>query len=252
METTMTTWFETTRSLGWLSLAAALVVGIMYLYQLQSLKKRTLKYQHAAANESRELRKAAYLSAIALGFFSFGWIGRAMGPNISGYAYAYVSFLSIIIAFAVGSAFWAVLQYYYPFLLEKRLNNIRFSPMKTKEGRPMHLLNEHEEDVHLTEEMLEEENAFSADYDVWVDELTNQKVIERYDTHYHSLVCEACGFRTLKDRKEEIIKEPALYEEGLLVKHFECSYCGHKQHKQVKIASWSEENEMAHIPEATQ
>lgn len=250
MNSNVEIWLETAQYMGLLSLAAAVVVGVIYWFQLLSLSRRTLKYQFVLDHEIQELRKASGFVAFAIGSYSFRLIAPTLGVNIKGYAYLYVGFLALIIAIAFGSAFRALLKFYYPFALEKRLNKIRFGPMTTKEGRPMRLLNEHEEDVHLTEEMLEEENAFSADYDVWIDESTGHKVIERYDSHNRLQLCDECGFRTMKDKKEEILKEPTLYEEGLLVKHYECTYCGHHLRKEVPVASWSEENKMAHMEEA--
>ena len=77
-------------------------------------------------------------------------------------------------------------------------------------GKPMMLLNEDQEDVHLTKEMIEAEDTLSVDYDVWLDKETGFNLIERYDTRFHSLVCESCNFRTLMERKSEIVKNQSI------------------------------------------
>ena len=60
----------------------------------------------------------------------------------------------------------------------------------------MKLLNELEEDTYLTTEMIEHENNFTFDYDVWLDEDTGYKFIEKFDVHLHVLICPECNFRT--------------------------------------------------------
>lgn len=250
MKTTITNWLDIILLLGWACLLLSLLTHLFYSFQLAGIKKRTDKYRFASANESRSLRRASAILAMGIVFFSFHaiiqWIGRPFT-----YHYFFVGFFALIIGFAVGYALWAIIKYYYPFILEKRLTKIRFKPMKSKEtGNPMKLLTEDEEDVHLTEAMISEESAFSADYDVWIDEQTGHKVIEKYDTHYHALICDECNFRTLKDIKEEILKEPTNDREGLLRKEYRCSYCGHYEVKEFKIASWIEESEMQQLEEA--
>jgi len=138
---------------------------------------------------------------------------------------------------AVGYFIWQYLSVSYPSRLEKRLEALRYRPrISPKTGKKMKLLSEEEEDVHLTEGMQAEENVFSIDYDVWIDEETGYTKIEKYDGHLHANKCPDCGFQTLKDVREEIIKSPSLTETGELIKHFECSFCEHKEMERVRIA----------------
>ena len=104
----------------------------------------------------------------------------------------------------------------------------------------MKLLSEEEEDVYLDEGMQAEEDIFSIDYDVWVDEETGYTKIEKYAGHLHALQCPECKYHTFRDHKEEILKAPSTSEEGELLKHFECGYCGHKAKKNYKIAMLQE------------
>jgi hypothetical protein len=205
---------------------------------------RAKKYQFASKNESTSLYRATTLLAIAIGLFAFYLIGRWLGL-VQSYQYIFVGFLSFMIAFVVGYAFFAYMKYYYPFVLEKRLNKIRFKPMKSPDsGNEMRLLNELEEDQHLTQEMIDKEDAMISDFDVWLDEQTGHKIIQEYDTSEHALVCSNCNFRTLKESSEEVVREATENEEGLKKRDYKCTYCGHKETKDVRIPSWREKREM--------
>jgi hypothetical protein len=130
-----------------------------------------------------------------------------------------------------------LLKFYYPFYVEKRLRKLRYTPRKSpKTGKPMKLLSEEEEDVYLDEGMQAEENVFSVDYDVWIDEETGFTKIEKYAGHLIALQCPECSYQTLKVVKEEILESPTENEEGELMKFFKCDYCGYKERKAFRIA----------------
>jgi len=76
---------------------------------------------------------------------------------------------------------------------------------------------------------------FSIDYDVWKDEETGYVKIERYSGHLHALQCPECNYQTFKVVREEILKIPVGLEEGQLLKHFQCGYCGYKAKKTVVL-----------------
>ena len=78
---------------------------------------------------------------------------------------------------------------------------------------------------NLDEGQRAEEDAFSVDYDVWIDSETGDTHIEKYAGYLTALKCDRCGFHTLKIEKEELVREPTEYEEGELVQHYKCSYC---------------------------
>ncbi|MDA1121854.1 MAG: hypothetical protein O2887_15425 [Bacteroidetes bacterium] len=99
----------------------------------------------------------------------------------------------------------------------------------------MRLFNEDEEDAYLTEEMIAHELDYVYDYDVWLNEETGFKLIERYDGHLHALICDECRFRTLKAYKEEIAVTPTHNIPGLLKKQFRCSNCGHREEREIRI-----------------
>jgi hypothetical protein len=150
-------------------------------------------------------------------------------------------FVSVMLGLIVGVIIQNILKFYYPFYVEKRLKKLRYSPrVSPKTGKPMKLLSEEEEDVYLDEGMQAEEDAFSVDYDVWIDEETGFTKIEKYNGRLHALRCPECNYQTLKVVKEEIIKSPTHDEEGELMKFYQCGYCGHKERKSFTVAKATE------------
>lgn len=126
----------------------------------------------------------------------------------------------------IGYVAHLVLEYYYPTRLDRKLKKWRFMPrVNPSNGNKMRLLSEEEEDVHLQEGMIAEENVFSIDYDVWIDEKTGDVLIEKYEGRLQALKCNSCGFYTMRIIKEEVTKAPTETEVGELVKNYQCSYC---------------------------
>jgi DNA-directed RNA polymerase subunit RPC12/RpoP/uncharacterized Tic20 family protein len=145
-------------------------------------------------------------------------------------------FVTISMGLIVALIIQNLLKFYYPFFVEKRLKELRFKPrISPKSGKAMKLLGEEEEDAYLDEGMQAEENLYSMDYDVWKDEETGYVKIEKYAGHLHAVQCPECNYQTFKVVKEEILKTPTPTEEGELMKHFLCSYCGYKAKKTVTL-----------------
>jgi hypothetical protein len=118
-----------------------------------------------------------------------------------------------------------------------------------KTGNEMKLLSEEEEDVHLDEGMQAEENVFSVDYDVWVDEATGDIKIEKYPGHLIAYQCNSCGFKTMKLRKEEIVIAPTQTDDGEMIKYYQCNYCQSKRTKHVKVSKLSQTEGSYTLPE---
>jgi hypothetical protein len=112
----------------------------------------------------------------------------------------------------------------------------------------MKLLSEEEEDVHLDEGMQAEENVFSVDYDVWVDEETGDVQIEKYPGHLIAYQCNSCGFQTMKLVKEEIVLAPTEYTDGEMIKNYQCTYCKSKRSRTVKVAKLSQTESHYELP----
>ena len=146
-------------------------------------------------------------------------------------------FVSSMFGMIVGVVIYNYLEYYYPTLIEQRLHKLRFRPrISPDSGKPMKLLSEDEEDVHLDEGQQAEENIFSVDYDVWIDEETGYTKIEKYKGHLHAELSPTCGYYTLRVVREELIESPTEEKEGTLVKHYQCTYTGFKTEKVFNIA----------------
>ena len=153
-------------------------------------------------------------------------------------------FLTVMMSIITGVILQNILKFYYPFYIEKRLKKLRYQPrISPKNGKPMKLLSEDEEDVYLDEGMQAEEDLFSIDYDVWIDEENNYTKIEKYSGHLHAQQCPECNYQTFKVTKEELISSPTVDEEGELMKYFDCGYCGHKSKKPFKVARLQEEQQ---------
>jgi hypothetical protein len=228
--------------LGNMSISLAAFLILLYSVQVQSMKSRTKRYKFVSEKERSALQFSAVLVAVSVCFYSFLLLSLTMGPT-GNYQFIFAGFFALIFGYALGRVLWKYLSFYHPFILEKKLKDIRFAPMKSPTGNTMTLLNEEQEDAHLSQKMIDEEDTLSVDYDVWIDQRTDYKVIERYDTRFHSLVCDNCNFRTLVERSVEVSKEPGQNEKGVLTKLYECTYCGHKEVQNLDIPSWEEEHE---------
>lgn len=134
-------------------------------------------------------------------------------------------FISVAGGTLVGYVAYLIMDYYYPTILSRKLKKWRYKPRISATGNEMRLLSEEEEDVHLEEGMQAEENAFSFDYDVWVDEASAEVRIEKYNGHLEALKCNSCGFYTMRVLREEIVNPATASSPGELIKHYQCSYC---------------------------
>ncbi len=218
-----------------ISYGLAMVAVIILLYHFLSLlsnrdyKKR---YDFINKNEINNLWHASVVLIFAIGIYintlksegEFVWVLVQL-------------FVTIMMGLIVGVIISNILKFYYPFYVEKRLKKLRYTPrVSPKTGKNMKLLSEDEEDVYLDEGMQAEENVFSVDYDVWIDEETGHTKIEKYAGHLIALQCPECNYQTLKVVKEEILESPTEIEEGELMKFYKCDYCGYKERKAFRVA----------------
>ncbi len=202
----------------------AIVQFVVHKVKIASLKHPKDKYDYIRSNEIRNYKRvfiflsipvACVINTYGMGSIKFHpvWFGVRI-------------FISLAGALLVGYTALLILQYYYPTQMHKKLKKLRYVPrINPENGNEMRLLGEHEEDVHLEEGMQAEENIFSVDYDVWVDESTGYTKIEKYPGHLEALQCNNCGFYTMKVVREEIIQPPTPEVDGELIKHYQCEYC---------------------------
>lgn len=219
----------------------AVLIFIAYFLRYISIKSYAKKYEFVSSNEGQYFWYSLLCVVIGAALFLNSYI-QLLFDSTGGFEFFFGIFISLILGVALGYAAYAYFKYYYPSVIEDKLNKLRFKPRISPEtGKEMKLLDETEEDVHLTDEMIEHEEAAVYEYDVWIDEETGHKFIERYDIHKHALVCPNCNFRTLKDYKEEVVEEPTYEEPGLIKNYFRCTYCDHAEVREKKIAALKEE-----------
>jgi DNA-directed RNA polymerase subunit RPC12/RpoP len=136
----------------------------------------------------------------------------------------------------VGFSVRATLRIYYPSVLENRLKKLRFKNRISPTGNSMVMLNEHEEDTYLDQEMQDGEKLRSVSYDVWKDEKTGFVKIEKYVGSFHSDLCPRCNYQTLNIVTEKLVKASSNTSNDLL-KSYKCSFCGFKEDKIILLKS---------------
>ena len=151
-------------------------------------------------------------------------------------------FITICLAILTYYLFFSLIRIYYPRYMERRLNRLRNKPRLSPEGNEMRKLSEAEEDAHLEADQIAQEGSevHSVDYDVWLDEKTGYKKIEKYYSYQHAIECPECGYVTMKIQHEEVTKAPTESEPGELTKHYRCTFCSHRQRKEVHLAKLSD------------
>ena len=143
----------------------------------------------------------------------------------------------------MGTSLIYIFTYYYPGKIRARLDTLRYTPrINPKTGNKMKLLSEEEEDVYLDEGMQAEENVFSVDYDVWIDEASGDTHIEKYKGHLNAQECDNCGFQTLRLIKEEVAEEATEFWDGSVNQEYNCSYCGRVKRKTIALTFKVKEN----------
>ena len=235
-----------------LGLAAASIIGAIVLFiihkiRFSAIKDYKQKYDYLAANEAKTIFNVIVLFAIALTLF----INTVYNSTVQ-MSYVWF-FVRLFIALCLGTLIvyisYLMMEFAYPTSLERKMKKWRYKPrVNPKTGNFMKLLSEEEEDVHLDEGMQAEENVFSVDYDVWVDEETQDVKIEKYPGHLIAYQCNSCGFKTMKLMKEEIVLPPTEYSDGEMIKNYQCTYCKSKRSKTVKVAKLSQTESHFELP----
>jgi hypothetical protein len=217
-------------------IVAGLVYYLLYFFRLSIIPDFKSKYDFINTSEIGWFKRVFLIVGIGVAFLINTYASdtiKEMG------AWFFVRFF-FGIAGATLIAYIAalVLDYWYPTKINSKLRKWRYMPrINPKTGDKMKLLSEDEEDVHLDAGMIAEENVFSIDYDVWIDEKTKEVKIEKYPGHLTALRCNNCGFYTMRVVKEEIVEK---YEDGSpkeLLKNYQCSYCKNKRATQFNIST---------------
>jgi hypothetical protein len=224
-------WNELAKNIAYGAWAIAVLIVIGHIIRLATMSDAKTKYDFINRSEIMTLWVASIILIIGCCFFANSNVTEVSALWIFVRVFTTVS-MGMIVALIVQN----LLKFYYPFFIEKRLRVLRYKPrISPKNGKEMKLLSEDEEDAYLDEGMQAEENVFSIDYDVWKDEESGYVKIEKYSGHLHALQCPECNYQTFKVVREEILKAPANGEDGELLKHYLCGYCGYKAKKTVTL-----------------
>lgn len=229
------------------SIIAGIVIYIIHKLRFSSIRDYKQKYDYLAANDSKMLFFVIISFAVSLTLF----INTVYSSTVQ-ISYVWL-FVRLFIALCIGTLIiyisYLMMEYAYPTTLEKKMKKWRYKPrVSAKTGNTMKLLSEEEEDVHLDEGMQAEENVFSVDYDVWVDEENGEVQVEKYPGHLIAYQCNSCGFKTMKLVKEEIVLAPTEYTDGEMIKNYQCRYCSAKRSKTVKVAKLSQTESHYELP----
>jgi hypothetical protein len=220
--------------------SAFLVLGaLIFLYhEFRVLRVKDYKdrYDYVYLNEVRFAWYVVLCLIIAAFFFANTILAQRVLQDVLWF-YARV-FVTVSITTMAYFEFHSMVRIHYPRQLNRRLNRIRNVPRISPQGNNMRKLSETEEDHYLEAEQVAEESGgvHSVDYDVWLDDKTGFKKIEKYWAYQHVEECSECGYFTFCIDGEEIERRPTPSEPGLLNKHFKCSYCGHREFREIVLA----------------
>jgi hypothetical protein len=222
------------------SLVVAIAILIYHEVRTYMVRDPKDRYDYVNTHEIRYFWYAVIAFIAAAGLYLNKVVGPMIPVSESMLPVVRFFFLAafVVVAYLVLSNGVKLL---YPPVIERRLNKIRNKPRISPMGNVMRKLREEEEAVHLDQAQLDAQASVihSVEYDVWVDEKTGFKRVEKYMGFQHAEKCGECGFYTMKIDSEEIARKPSQAEEGLLVKHYRCSYCKHREAREVVIAKLS-------------
>jgi len=229
------------------SIILGIIIFIIHKLRFSSIRDYKQKYDYLAANDTKMIFYVIISFAVALTLF----INTVYNSTVQiSYVWFFVRlFIAICIGTLIIYISYLMMEFAYPTTLERKMKKWRYKPrINKKSGNVMKLLSEEEEDVHLDEGMQAEENVFSVDYDVWVDEETQDVKIEKYPGHLMAYQCNSCGFKTMKLVKEEIVLAPTEHTDGEMIKNYQCTYCKAKRSRTVKVAKLSQTESHYELP----
>ena len=217
-------WHDAMIVLAIVMFTAGIIIYLSYKLRVSLVADYKERHDFINTKEIKWLKVVLY--AFGLGFAMIINLYGAGKVHEVGVWFFVRVFMSLAGATIVGYVGGLVLEYYYPTKISKKLKKWRYMPrINPKTGNKMRLLSEAEEDVHLDEGMQAEEDVFSIDYDVWIDEKSGDIKIEKYDGHLIALQCGNCGFYTMKVVREEIVEHHDDGTPSELLKHYQCAYC---------------------------
>jgi hypothetical protein len=242
METTpdfIYTWDRYLTMAAYVCVAASVLILLYHEFRVFRIKDYKEKYDYV------NLHEVTYFWYAVMGvIFGIAFYTNAITSSLDFTApltWFYVRmFLMASFIVVMYFIFYSLVRIYYPRYLEKKLTKLRNRPRVSPAGNVMRKLKASEEEAHLeADQFAEQKEIHSVDYDVWLDEKTGYKKIEKYISYHHSEECPECGYVTLKIVNEELIEAPGTNTSGILVKHFKCTYCAHREAREVIVAALS-------------
>lgn len=215
------------------------LILLYHEFRIFQIKDYKQKYDYVNLHEIRYFWYAVVALILAVALYG-NYIAASFSTSVFGnmetwfYVRTFMTLSFVVIAYFL---FSSLVRIYYPRFVEKRLTKLRNKPRISPAGNVMRKLSEAEEEAHLEATQFNEQSeVHSIDYDVWLDEKTGYKKIEKYKAYQHAVECSECGYVTLKIDREEVMQAPTSTEAGVLVKHYKCSYCGHREAREVHVA----------------
>jgi hypothetical protein len=235
-------WDQSMIYLAYAAVGLAILILLYHEFRIFKIKNHKEKYDYVNLHEIRFFWYAVIALILAVIFIgnTFGSETiTARGDMLWFYVRVFISVSVGVVAYFIC---FSLVRIYYPRSVEKRLNKLRNMPRTSSTGNPMRKLSETEEDAHLEASQIAEESSevHSVDYDVWIDEKTGEKKIEKYFSYQHTEECTECGYVTMKIHHEDVETAPTADETGVLIKHYKCTYCGHREQRQVVLAKLSD------------
>ena len=215
-------------------LAAAVLITATYFIRLISMRNPSDKYEFVSKYEAKYFFYTVIAAITAFAIYA-NILLRPLLETSGIFEVVVILLVTAVMGFAFGYVAYIYDNLVYSSIVENRLIKIRFNPRTSKSGQKMRLLTEDEEDLHLTEEMIKDEENLKFEYDVWLDEANGEKHIEKYNIHFHALVCDKCEFRTLTSTGEDIEIHPTLETEGRLVTQYKCANCSYTKEVETRI-----------------
>ncbi len=220
----------------------AVLIFLYHEFRILIIRDYKAKYDYVNSNEIRFFWYSVVALILAATLY-LNHLAAAVSMSVfnSPETWFYVrTFMTLCLMAILFVIFHTVVRIYYPRSVEKRLAKLRNKPRISPAGNVMRKLAESEEEAHLEAwQFREQQEIHSVDYDVWIDEKTGYKKIEKYEAYKHAEECTECGYYTLRIYDEEVATPPTEDESGLLIKHFKCNYCGHREAREAVIAPLS-------------
>jgi hypothetical protein len=219
-------------------LGLTLLIVLFHEFKVMSIADLKDRYDYINLHEIKYFRLGVIALIVAAGLYLVATVTPKLPVSDSLKMFISAFFL-IVLGTIAYVTLTSVVGIIYPRLLEGRLKRIRNKPRKSSAGNVMRKLSDEEGSVHLEADQLSmhKSEIHSAEYDVWLDDKTGEKKIDKYMAYQHAEKCGECGYYTMKIDVEEIEKQPTQLEDGLLLEHYKCSYCKHREAREVVISA---------------